>query len=125
MGWLGYGKTVPAAIEIPGKLHYNNTYFYIVSVAVRRCAGRQKKGSGSMESVILQQPLVVAIVLYGAALFLLLCDRFYRMTPGTFTLISTALVAVATAYSLINGASLWECATVVLVFLLLNMGVKE
>jgi len=50
-----------------------------------------------MESVILQQPLVVAIVLYGAALFLLLCNRFYRMTPGTFTLISTALAAVATA----------------------------
>ena len=78
-----------------------------------------------MESVILQQPLVVAIVLYGAALFLLLCDRFYRMTPGTFTLISTALAAVATAYSLINGASLWECTTVLLVFLLLNMGVEE
>lgn len=85
----------------------------------------RRKGPDLMESVILQQPLVVAIVLYGAALFLLLCDRFYRMTPGIFTLISTALAAVATAYSLINGASLWECATVLLVFLLLNMGVEE
>jgi hypothetical protein len=78
-----------------------------------------------MESVILQQPLVVAILLYGAALFLLLFDRHYRATPGTLTLISTVLAAVATAYSLINGASMWECATVLLVFLLLNMGVKE
>ena len=78
-----------------------------------------------MESVILQQPLVLAMVLYGAALFLLLFDRAYRATRGIFTLISTALCAVATAYSLIMGASMWECATVLLVFLLLNMGVKE
>lgn len=78
-----------------------------------------------MESVILQQPLVLALVLYGAALFLLLFDRAYRATRGIFTLISTALVAFATAYSLIMGAGLWECATVLLIFLLLNMGVRE
>lgn len=78
-----------------------------------------------MESVILQQPLVLALVLYGAALFLVLFDRAYRATKGVFTLISTALAAIATAYSLLMGAALWECATVLLVFLLLNMGVKE
>lgn len=76
-----------------------------------------------MESVILQQPL--ALVLYGAALFLVLFDRAYRATKGVFTLISTAMAAAATAYSLLIGASLWECATVLLVFLMLNMGVKE
>ena len=76
-----------------------------------------------VESVILQQPL--ALALYGIALFLVLFDRAYRATKGVFTLISTALAAVATAYSLLMGAALWECATVLLVFLLLNMGVKE
>ncbi len=76
-----------------------------------------------MESVILQQPL--ALVLYGAALFLLLFDRAYNATKGIFTLISTALAVLATGYSLVVGAQLWECATVLLAFLLLNMGVKE
>lgn len=84
-----------------------------------------KSGVVSVESVILQQPLVLALILYGAALFLVLFDRAYRATKGVFTLISTALAAVATAYSLLMGAALWECATVLLVFLLLNMGVKE
>lgn len=78
-----------------------------------------------MESVILQKPLVLALLLYGAALFLVLYDRTYRATKGVFTIVSTALVVVATAYSLIMGASMWECATVLLVFLLLNMEVKE
>ena len=78
-----------------------------------------------MISVILQQPLVTALVLYGIALALVLFDRAHKATNGIFTLISTALVALATGYSLIRGASMWECATVLLVFLLLNMGVKE
>ena len=78
-----------------------------------------------MESVILQQPLVVSLVLYGVSLALLLFDRTYRATKGIFTLVSTAMTVLATAYSLLMGASLWECATVLLIFLLLNMGVKE
>lgn len=78
-----------------------------------------------MESVILQQPLVLSLVLYGLSLALLLFDRTYRATKGVFTLISTVLAVLATAYSLLMGASLWECATVLLVFLLLNMGVQE
>ena len=78
-----------------------------------------------MESVILQEPLVMSLVLYGIALALLLFDRHYRATKGVFTFVSTALSVLATAYSLLMGASMWECATVLLVFLLLNMGVKE
>ena len=78
-----------------------------------------------MDSVILGQPLVMSLLLYGIALALLFFDRTYRATKGTFTLISTALTVLATAYSLLMGASLWECATVLLIFLLLNMGVRE
>ena len=82
-------------------------------------------GVVSVESVILQQPLALALILYGAALFLVLFDRAYRATRGVFTLLSTALAAIAAAYSLLMGAALGECAAVLLVFLLLNMGVKE
>lgn len=74
-----------------------------------------------MESVIFQQPLV----LYGAALLLYFIDRIYRKTRGVATFLSTALVCLATAYSLVLGASMWECSTVLLMFLVLNMGVKE
>lgn len=78
-----------------------------------------------MESVILGKPLVLALLLYGIALFFVLYDRAYRATRGVFTLVSTALAVIATGYSLVMGASMWECATVLLVFLLLNMEVKE
>ena len=76
-----------------------------------------------MESVILASPL--AVVLYGIALFLNLFDRHYKMTKGVLTILSCAVCVGATAYAILIGASLWECATVLLVFLLLNMGVKE
>lgn len=76
-----------------------------------------------MESVILQQPL--ALTLYGAALFFRIFDMVYKATKGRMTLISTALCIGTTAYALIMGASLWEAATVLLVFLLLNMGLRE
>ena len=76
-----------------------------------------------MESVILFSPL--ALFLYGIALFLNLFDRHYRMTKGFLTIISCAVCVGATAYAIVIGASLWECATVLIVFLLLNMGVKE
>lgn len=75
------------------------------------------------ELVILELP--VALLLYGIALFLCIFDWFYRATGGVLTLISTATAACATAYALIMGAELWECATVLLVFLLLNTGVRE
>lgn len=76
-----------------------------------------------MESVILSSPL--ALFFYGIALFLNLFDRHYKMTKGVLTLVSCAFCVGATVYAIAIGASLWECATVLLVFLLLNMGVKE
>jgi len=76
-----------------------------------------------MDSLILQSPL--ALVLYGAALFLNLFDRRYRATNGWMTVASAFFAVGATAYALIIGAGLWECATILLIFLLLNMGVRE
>ncbi len=71
--------------------------------------------------LILQLPL--ALALYGIALALCLADRVLK-TPR-LSLISAALAVVATAYAILMGAGLWDCATVLLVFLLLNMGVEE
>ena len=75
-----------------------------------------------MESVILSSPL--ALFLYGIALFGNLFDRHYRMTKGILTVLSCAAAVCATVYAILIGASLWECATALMVFLLLNMGVK-
>ena len=76
-----------------------------------------------MDSVILQTPL--ALVLYGIALALCLFDRHYKATGGVATLVSTALAVVATVYALLMGAPLTECATVLMIFMLATMGVKE
>ena len=76
-----------------------------------------------MESVILGSPL--ALFLYGAALFLNLFDRHYRVGKGGMTVVSAFAAVGATAYALLLGADLRECTTVLLVFLLLNMGVRE
>ncbi len=73
--------------------------------------------------VMLDSPL--ALLLYGLALFLCLFDRHYKATKGIFTLLSAVAALGGTAYSLTLGASVWECATVLLVFLLLNMGVTK
>lgn len=75
------------------------------------------------EWVILQFP--TAMALYGAALFFCLFDKVYQATKGIFTYISAALAIFASAFLLLNGASLWESATLLMVFLLLNMGVRE
>lgn len=72
------------------------------------------------ESVILQLPL--ALVLYSIALFLNLFERHYRATKGIFIIVAAVISIATTAYSLIMGADFWEGATVLLVFLLLNMG---
>ena len=76
-----------------------------------------------MDSVIFQSPL--ALFLYGVALFLNLFDRHYRASRGYLTLAAAFLAVGATAYALILGAGMGECVTVLLVFLLLNMEVKE
>ena len=65
-----------------------------------------------------------ALLLYGAAIALSLLERFTKATNGIATYISAALALLATAYALLNGASLWESAALILVFLLLHMGVK-
>ncbi len=59
---------------------------------------------------------------YGAALFLCLFDRFYRATRGWFTVLSAVVALCTTGWLLLNGASLWEGAALLTVFLLLNMG---
>lgn len=76
-----------------------------------------------MESMILQLPL--AMILYGIALMLCLFDRTHKATGGAFTLLSTAVAVVGTVYALLMGTPLTECATMLMVFMLLNMGVKE
>ena len=75
------------------------------------------------EAVILNLP--TALVLYGVALFFFLFERFYKATKGAFTVISAVFVIWGTAYSLLMGAGLWDCAAMLLVFLLLNMNVRE
>ena len=75
------------------------------------------------ELVTLELP--VALLLYGLAVFLCIFDRIYRETGGVLTLASTATAVCATVYALVMGAGLWECATVLLVFLLLNSEVGE
>lgn len=75
------------------------------------------------ESVILQLPL--AWMLFGSAFFLNLFDRHYKATRGIFTMVAAFFAVIATAYSLLMGASMQEAATVLLIFLLLNMGVRE
>ena len=67
--------------------------------------------------------LPMALLLYGAALFLCLFERRYRSSRGVFLLASAALTLAASAYSLLMGAGLWETAAVLLIFLLLNLGV--
>lgn len=76
-----------------------------------------------MDSVIFQSPF--ALFLYAVALFLNLFDRHYRVSRGYLTIASAFIAVGATAYALVIGASLRECAGVLTVFLLLNMEVRE
>ena len=71
--------------------------------------------------VLFQTPVV--LLLYGAALACSLFERFTKSTKGVLTLVSAVLAIVATATLLLLGGSLWEAATLLLVFLLLQMGV--
>lgn len=76
-----------------------------------------------MESVILSSPL--ATLLFAAALFFNLYDLYYRASKGGLTVLSAFICIGALFYAIFIGTPLWECATVLLGFLLLNMGVKE
>lgn len=73
--------------------------------------------------VILSSPL--ALCLLGIALFLCLFDKHYQATKGVFSLLSGVIALGTGAYLLTLGASAWLTAGVLLIFLLLNMGVRE
>lgn len=75
------------------------------------------------EWIVMQHPGL--LLLYGAALFLCLFEKKNRATKGIFHYLSAALALCGTAFSFLNGASLEECGTVLTVFLLLNMEVKQ
>lgn len=70
--------------------------------------------------VLLQTPS--ALLLYGVSLLLRLFDRRFSAVGGLLTLLSGISAIFATALLLLFGASLREAATVLLVFLLLNLG---
>ncbi len=74
-------------------------------------------------ALILQIP--AALVCYGLALFCNLFDRKYRASRGVMTYLSAVLAIIGTAVALLRGVSLREAAALLLVFLLLNLGVKE
>lgn len=73
-----------------------------------------------MESVFFTDP--VLWIGYGAALFFCIFDAVKKPLHGVFAAISLVLVFIVSAYALIFGATLYELATVFMIFLLLNMG---
>ena len=75
------------------------------------------------EFVILQHP--AALLLCGAALFLCLFDRLHRASRGWLSVLSAALAILGLGLDLLQGADLREAAAIAMVFLLLNMGVRE
>ena len=75
------------------------------------------------EGLILQVP--TALVCYGLALFCNLFDRKYHASKGILTYLSAMLAVIGTAIALLRGVSLREAAALLLIFLLLNLGVKE
>lgn len=75
------------------------------------------------EFVILQNPAV--LLLCGAALFLCLFDKLHRASRGWLSMLSAALCLTAVGLDLLHGADLREAAAIGMVFLLLNMGVRE
>ena len=75
------------------------------------------------EWVIFQTPS--ALLLFIAALGLALFELITKSTKGILTLVSAALSLAAAAVLVINGGSLWECAALLTVFLLVLQGVKR
>ena len=65
------------------------------------------------------------LLLYGIGLGACVLDRRWKASKGWLTWISGAAVITAVAFLILFGASLWEAAACLLVFLLLVMGVKE
>ncbi len=75
------------------------------------------------EFVILQVP--AALLLCGAALFFCVFDKTARASRGWLSLLSGLLAMLAAWLDLMHGASLREAAALLMIFLLLNMGVRE
>lgn len=72
------------------------------------------------EWVILDQPERLLVYIIG--LLLCLFEKKYRATKGALYWFSAVLVIGGTGYGLLCGASLRECAAVLIAFLLLIMG---
>lgn len=75
-----------------------------------------------MDCVIFASP--TALLLYGAALLLCLYDRFHPGQVRWMNPLSTAVCICASSYGLLLGATLREIAAILMIFLLLNMGVR-
>ena len=73
--------------------------------------------------VILNYPGL--LLLYGISLAACVLDRRWKASGGWLTWIAGAAVITAAALLVVFGASLWEAAACLTVFLLLIMGVKE
>ena len=73
--------------------------------------------------VILNYPGL--LLLYGAGLAACVLDRRWKASKGWLTWLAGAAVITAAALLVVFGASLWEAAACLTVFLLLIMGVKE
>ncbi|MCI9031728.1 MAG: hypothetical protein HFK09_04310 [Clostridia bacterium] len=72
-----------------------------------------------MESVILTTP--VLLLLYAAALALIVFDRVKKASGYIFTALSAAVFCAASAYALLSGARLEEIGTATLVFLVVYL----
>ncbi len=70
------------------------------------------------ESVIFNSPILLA--LYGIALVLIVYDLRNR-TGAVLPYLSAAIVLGTSAYALIIGASLFETAAVICIFILINL----
>ena len=75
------------------------------------------------EFLILQSP--AALLLCGAALFLCLFDKASRASRGWLSLLSAVFALLGVGLDLLGGASLREAAVILIVFLLLNLEVRE
>ncbi len=75
------------------------------------------------EFVMLSSPGLM--ILYGLGLCSCVLDHRWQATKGRLTWLAGGAVIAAVALALLAGASLWEGAAWLIVFLLIVMGVKE
>ena len=68
--------------------------------------------------------LPAVLILYGAALALMMISRFVRKTPGALSYAAAAAALLSVGLLLLFGGSLWEAAVLLLPFLLLTLEVE-